>query len=207
MAIPWPDRKEATNLGDVEDRLLKLVFGELRGRIYTVPRTAMPASSITNAMTPNTFGPRRPRISPRRRRPYSGNVMIRHRDGSIHRRILLLGPRRTETGHRGSCLTPVWRAGCSDEEGQGRFVSFSTAKTATPNRSPCSSRSSNTGRRIWIIRRATPIAAYFRAARKAELVALLKQTDAFFPREKPLGRSPLARLAESTPQNELFERR
>ena len=47
--------------------------------------------------------------------------------------------------------------------------------------------------------------AYFRTARKAELLALLKDTDAFFHEKDRWDENPLNRLAHSTLQNELFE--
>ena len=47
--------------------------------------------------------------------------------------------------------------------------------------------------------------AYFKTARKAELLALLKQTDAFFHEKDRWGEHPLSRLADSTLKNELFE--
>jgi tetratricopeptide (TPR) repeat protein len=47
--------------------------------------------------------------------------------------------------------------------------------------------------------------AYFRTARNAELLALLKQTDAYFHEQDRWGENPLQRLAQSTLQNELYE--
>ena len=47
--------------------------------------------------------------------------------------------------------------------------------------------------------------AYFRTTRQTELLALLKQTDAFFHKQDRWGEHALARLAESTLQNELYE--
>ncbi|HEV3120214.1 MAG TPA: hypothetical protein VGY58_24345 [Gemmataceae bacterium] len=47
--------------------------------------------------------------------------------------------------------------------------------------------------------------AYFRTARKMELLALLKQTDAFFHEKDRWSEHALARLAQSTLQNELYE--
>ena len=47
--------------------------------------------------------------------------------------------------------------------------------------------------------------AYFKTARNAELLALLKDTDAFFHQKDRWGENALSRLAQSTLQNELFE--
>ncbi len=47
--------------------------------------------------------------------------------------------------------------------------------------------------------------AYFRTARTTELLALLKQTDAFFHEKDRWGENALNRLAHSTLQNELYE--
>lgn len=47
--------------------------------------------------------------------------------------------------------------------------------------------------------------AYFRTARKAELLAQLKDTDAFFHARDRWTENPRRRLAESTLQNELFD--
>ncbi len=48
--------------------------------------------------------------------------------------------------------------------------------------------------------------AYFRTARPAELLALLKATDAYFHSEKhPWEERPMVRLAQSTLENELYE--
>jgi tetratricopeptide (TPR) repeat protein len=47
--------------------------------------------------------------------------------------------------------------------------------------------------------------SYFRAARKTELLALLKETDAFFHEKNRWSESGLARLAESTRDNQLYE--
>src|ERR1700677_3293565 len=47
--------------------------------------------------------------------------------------------------------------------------------------------------------------AFFRTDRKAELLPLLKQTDAFFHEKDRWGESPLHQLAQSTLENELFD--
>jgi tetratricopeptide (TPR) repeat protein len=47
--------------------------------------------------------------------------------------------------------------------------------------------------------------AYFRVGRQADLVALLKQTDAYFHEKDRWGEGPLAQLAHSTLTNELYE--
>jgi predicted Zn-dependent protease len=47
--------------------------------------------------------------------------------------------------------------------------------------------------------------AFFRTERKAELLALLKQTDAFFHEKDRWGETPLHQLAQSTLENELFD--
>ena len=47
--------------------------------------------------------------------------------------------------------------------------------------------------------------AYFRTTRHMELLALLKQTDAFFHEKDRWNEHAMARLAQSTLQNELYE--
>ena len=91
-----------------------------------------------------------------------------------------------------------------NEHGQYKLVGYLHNRTASANRSACCKRWSKANPTTSIIA-GSLMYAYFRTNRKEELLGLLKQTDAYFHQKNRWGEGPMAMLAGSCLQTELFE--
>jgi tetratricopeptide (TPR) repeat protein len=191
-------RIEAKELGDVEGRLLKLVLAELRRDLETREsrnRTIYHHGHdrFWKEKTPDFAKTAEAVLAERNK---SGPAVVYIAD------YLYWGLGKTKRAIE--ILFVAYGQKLLDEEGQGKLIDFlhrenRHGESIAVLQPLIERRPENLEYRVLLMH------AYFRTDRKAELLALLKQSDTFFHEKGRWGEHAMSRLAKSTLQNELFE--
>ena len=193
-------RRQAKDLGDVEGRLLKLVLAELRRDLETRDPRARAMyhqhADRDHFWKGKTADFAKTAEAVLAQHSQSGPAVQYIADyfywglGQPNRAIAILF-----VAHNQKLL---------DEEGQTKLVDFlhregRYGESIAVLQPLVEHRPDNLDYRVLLMH------AYFRTARNAELLAVLKQTDVFFHAKDRWGEYALSRLAQSTLQNELHE--
>jgi Flp pilus assembly protein TadD len=191
-------RRQAKDLGDVENRLLKLVLKELRHDL----ETRQPRNRVIYYLGNNRYWKEKAADFAK---TAEAVLAERRQSGAAVQYIAdyfywgLDRPKRAI-----EILFVAYNQKLLDETGEAKLVDFLR-------------RESRYGESIAVLQplverrpenleyRVLLMHAYFRTDRKVELLALLKQTDTFFHEKGRWGGHPLSRLAQSTLQNELYD--
>ena len=196
-------RREAKNLGDVEGRLLKLVQAELRRDLET--REARNRTMYHQRNDSGRFW--KEKIADFAK---TADTVLAERNKSTASVQYIADYFYWGLGQPKRAIEVLFIAHKQkllDEPGQAMLVDFlhresrfgeSIALLSAPG-GLVERRPANLEYRVQLMH------AYFKTARNAELLALLKETDTFFHDKGRWGENPLSRLAFSTLQNELFE--
>jgi predicted Zn-dependent protease len=193
-------RLEAKNLGDAEPRLLRLALAELRRDLLA----------------------REDRQRPLYNRHYTGDRFWAEKADDFARVAEEVLAERSQSGIAVAHIAHYFHYGLGranraieilfvahkqkllDENGQAKLVAFLHQENRFAESIPVleplvARRPPNLEYRVQLMH------AYFRTAQNAKLLALLKDTDAFFHQKDRWTENVMARLAESTLGNELYE--
>ncbi len=191
-------RLEATDLGDAEGRLLRLVLAELRRDLETRTDRNRPIYGHHSGHFWKEKTADFARVAE--------EVLSRHNQSPAAVAYIAdyfyhgLG----QPGRAIEILFVAYQQKVLDEPGQARLIYYlhreSQYAESIPVLEPLvERRPENLEYRVQLMH------AYFRTAQKNRLLALLKQSDAFFHEQNRWGEHALARLAASTLHNELYE--
>jgi Flp pilus assembly protein TadD len=193
-------RTEAKDLGDVESRLLKLALKELRrdlvtreARMRALYHRQNDAAHFWKEKTADFAKTAEEVLAERNQSGATAQYVAEYFYWGLDERKRAI-----------EVLLSAHARKLLDEDGQVRLVDFLHREQRHAESIPVlqplvERRPENIEYRVQLMH------SFFRANRKAELLALLKQTDAFFHEKNRWGETALAKLAKSTLENDLFE--